>query len=295
MPTRSLLSKAQRERLSGIPETDGRGMVRHYTLFEADLEAVSVRRGAANRLGFALQLCLLRYLGRPLRAGEVVPRPIVEFVASQVGTDPDAFDDYAKKRDTTRREHVAEIFRVFGFRPFGAANYRELSRWLSPVAEDTDSGEALVGTTGKDAISGGGGDDSIFGRGGADRLFGDSGADDVHGGKGNDRLQTGLGTDALFGNTGTDFVNAIDEQTNDFVDCGEGEGDVAGIDFAGFLGPIEDADTIGSGCEAVYIAIGPFGPAGAEAQSNSGTDLSAIDTVKEAEQAEAEGLLKQIR
>ena len=145
MPTRSLLSKAQRERLSGIPETDGRGMVRHYTLFEADLEAVSVRRGAANRLGFALQLCLLRYPGRPLRAGEVVPRPIVEFVASQVGTDPDAFDDYAKKRDTTRREHVAEIFRVFGFRPFGAANYRELSRWLSPVAEGTDSGEALVG------------------------------------------------------------------------------------------------------------------------------------------------------
>ena len=145
MPTRSLLSKAQRERLSGIHETDGRGMVRHYTLFEADLEAVSVRRGAANRLGFALQLCLLRYPGRPLRAGEVVPRPIVEFVASQVGTDPDAFDDYAKKRDTTRREHVAEIFRVFGFRPFGAVNYRELSRWLSPVAEGTDSGEALVG------------------------------------------------------------------------------------------------------------------------------------------------------
>ena len=41
-------------------------MGRHYTLFETDLEAVSVRRGAANRLGFALQLCLLRYPGRPL-------------------------------------------------------------------------------------------------------------------------------------------------------------------------------------------------------------------------------------
>ena len=30
-------------------------------LSEADLAAVSVRRNAANRLGFAVQLCLLRY------------------------------------------------------------------------------------------------------------------------------------------------------------------------------------------------------------------------------------------
>ena len=57
----------------------------------------------------------------------------------------DAFDDYAKKRDTTRRKHVVEIVRVFGFRPFGAVNIREFSRRLSPVAEGTDSGEALVG------------------------------------------------------------------------------------------------------------------------------------------------------
>ena len=40
---------------------------------------------------------------------------------------------------------MAEIVRVFGFRPFGAATYRELPRWLLPVAESTDSGEALMG------------------------------------------------------------------------------------------------------------------------------------------------------
>ena len=104
----------------------------------------------ANRLGFAIQLCLLRYPGRPLRAGEVVPRHIVEFVASQVGADPDAFYDYAggledTGRDTTRREHVAQIARTFGFRHFDTQAYRELSRWLLPIAEGTDSGEALVG------------------------------------------------------------------------------------------------------------------------------------------------------
>ena len=73
----------------------------------------------------------------------------MEFVAAQVGADPGAFDDYAggpegAGRDTTRREHAAEIVRTFGFRSFDGAAYRELSRWLLPIAEGTDSGETLV-------------------------------------------------------------------------------------------------------------------------------------------------------
>ena len=69
MPTKGLLSEAQRVRLAALPEMGHRELVRHYTLSEADLAAVSVRRGGANRLGFATQLCLLRYPGRPLRQG----------------------------------------------------------------------------------------------------------------------------------------------------------------------------------------------------------------------------------
>lgn len=149
MATRELLSDAQRAAFERFPEIDERQMVRHYTLSEADLSAVSLKRTPANRLGFAVQLCLLRYPGRPLRAGDVVPYPVVEFVASQVGADPDALGNYAggpegRGRDTTRREHLREIVDTFGFRAFDASAYRELSRWLLPVAMGTDSGEALV-------------------------------------------------------------------------------------------------------------------------------------------------------
>ncbi|MBA2617679.1 MAG: hypothetical protein H0U91_05850 [Rubrobacter sp.] len=171
----------------------------------------------------------------------------------------------------------------------------------------------LVGTNDTDNISGGGGDDDIFGKGDRDRLFGDAGADDIRGGNGGDRLQGGLGPDDLFGQNGNDFVNAIDGQTNDFVDCGDGEFDVAGIDVEGFGGPegdVEgfgvspsDTDIFALNCEAVYLGIGPIstgpigepGPIGGEARSGPGTDLSAIDTLEEAEQAEADGLLRQIR
>ena len=144
MPTRELLSDAQRARFAEIPKMDARELARHYSLSEADLTAIGIRRGAANRLGFAIQLCLLRYPGRTFRLGETMPSNIVEFVASQIGTDPDAFHNYARERDTTRREHVAELVRTFGFRSFDGRAYRELSHWLLPIAEGTDSGEALV-------------------------------------------------------------------------------------------------------------------------------------------------------
>jgi len=105
------------------------------------------------------------------------------------------------------------------------------------------SGNRLVGTDGKDNISGNGGNDDIFGKGARDRLFGDAGNDDVSGGAQGDRIQGGTGQDDLFGQQGNDFVNAIDLQTNDSVDCGQGDFDVAGIDD-GFIGGSEDADEV---------------------------------------------------
>ena len=45
-------------------------LVRHYTLSRSDLDLVATRRGDANRLGFAVQLALLRYQGLALAQAE---------------------------------------------------------------------------------------------------------------------------------------------------------------------------------------------------------------------------------
>ena len=39
-------------------------------------------------------------------------------LASQLGVDPAAFSDYLHGRETTRREHVLELLRDFGFYSF---------------------------------------------------------------------------------------------------------------------------------------------------------------------------------
>ena len=65
MPRRSLLSSEQHTRLFAIP-TDSAQMARHYILSTDDLALIRTKRRAINRLGFAIQLCLLRHPGQGL-------------------------------------------------------------------------------------------------------------------------------------------------------------------------------------------------------------------------------------
>ncbi len=164
---------------------------------------------------------------------------------------------------------------------------------------DTISGDGgnnrLVGTNGTDNISGAGGNDDIYGKNGEDRLFGDSGNDQVYGGGSNDRLQGGLGRDYLSGQLGNDFVNVIDGQANDRALCGPGPRDLAGIDDFDFRPDTRNnQDFFAISCEFVYVATGPF-PNPKGPSSRDASDLASIDTRAEAEEAEAAGLLRQLR
>ena len=87
MPRRSLLSAEQRTRLFAIP-VDHAEMAKHYVLSADDLALVRAKRRAINRLGFSIQLCLLRYPGQGLGPGEHPPEAMIGFVAHQLGVSP---------------------------------------------------------------------------------------------------------------------------------------------------------------------------------------------------------------
>ncbi|HBH41729.1 MAG TPA: hypothetical protein DDW26_07455, partial [Rhizobiales bacterium] len=72
MPRRSLLSNEQRTRLFAIP-VDHAEMAKHYVLSADDLALVRTKRRSVNRLGFAIELCLLRHPGQGLGPGEPPP------------------------------------------------------------------------------------------------------------------------------------------------------------------------------------------------------------------------------
>ena len=142
MPRRRVLTEAQLETLLALPTADT-DLVRHWTLGRGDFARTDRRRGAANQLGYALQLCAFRYPGRLLRPGEAIPEPALRFVAAQLHVGADALAAYAA-RPQTRREQLDGLREAFGFRMSAPGHGRELLAWLLPVALATTDAFAVA-------------------------------------------------------------------------------------------------------------------------------------------------------
>src|SRR3546814_8745248 len=84
---------------SDLLPTDEAALLRHYILADDDLIHIDRRRRPENRIGFALQLCALRYPGRTLAPGELIPHTVSAFLGAQLG------DQFAGRSE----EHTSEL------------------------------------------------------------------------------------------------------------------------------------------------------------------------------------------
>lgn len=118
MPVDFLTSeqKASYAQFSGEPNEVQ--LARYFHLDETDLTFLYQRRGDQNRLGVALQLGCVRFLGAFLTDLSVVPINVQWFVARQLNiTELTILSTYAQ-RETTRREHTALIRDQYQYREF---------------------------------------------------------------------------------------------------------------------------------------------------------------------------------
>ena len=105
----------------------------YFTLTPHDLEIIQQRRRDHNRLGFAVQLCVLRYLGWTFSDVKEVSVHIIRYLVKQIKADPESFALYAD-REATKYEHLVEIRREYGYRDFTSSEYRSLCKNLVPHA-----------------------------------------------------------------------------------------------------------------------------------------------------------------
>jgi len=145
MPSKTpeILSDEQRVTFTSIPDDlSERDLAYHYTLTDADLAIINRHRRPHNRLGFAVQLCVLRFPGRTIAEVEI-PERVMSYIASQLQVRTEVFEEYGR-RENTIFEHLDEIRQEFGYRNCGWHELRSLARALMPTAMESERSTPLV-------------------------------------------------------------------------------------------------------------------------------------------------------
>jgi hypothetical protein len=116
---------------------------RSFLLNDRDRELVRQRRRPHTRLGFALQLGTVRFLGTFLSNPLDVPAEIVAYQARQLGIeDVSCLGAYAE-REMTPLEHVWEIRREYGYREFAESEVELRSFVFARCATSAEGPKAL--------------------------------------------------------------------------------------------------------------------------------------------------------
>jgi hypothetical protein len=123
-------SAAQRSELGSFPALAGAEDVKRFFELEPDdLRWALSHRGDA-RLGAAVQLCSLRWLGFVPDALAEVPQPALLALCEQLEADPDDLVVYGA-RAQTRSDHLAAARARAGFRTFDHEQRAPFEEWLA--------------------------------------------------------------------------------------------------------------------------------------------------------------------
>lgn len=93
-------------------------LAQFFYLDEVDQDHIAMRRRNANRLGFALQLVTVRFLGTYIEDMTSIPHGVVTYVATQLEIDPNAVDLTKYNRNNIFFTHRYQINAHYGYRPF---------------------------------------------------------------------------------------------------------------------------------------------------------------------------------
>src|SRR3954453_1960262 len=139
---RQLLTDDERRTLLGVP-ADPDDLARLFTPTRSDEELVARRRGRANRLGFAVQLALLRHPGTALAHLDQPVEALVAWIARQLGIPASAFAEYAR-RPQTMTDHARLLASALVLRAPTRADLPLMIEAAARAAWATDRGPPIV-------------------------------------------------------------------------------------------------------------------------------------------------------
>src|SRR6266704_6346754 len=137
-----MFSEDQLEQLRSFPDIGKDDLIRYFTLTPADIAFVDPGhgRGPADRLGLAVQLSTLPWLGFVPDEVASAPSAAVARLAEHLGLDPGALRGYGR-RAQTRSDHLAKVAKYLSWKtaPDGSREMKELEQFLLDRAMEHDS------------------------------------------------------------------------------------------------------------------------------------------------------------
>jgi TnpA family transposase len=128
-------------RYAGVPSRVD--LERVFFLDDEDRALIELRRGGHMKLGFALQLVTVRWVGTFLEDPLDVPVVVLDFVSEQLGiADLSTVKRYTE-RAKTKLDHHWEIRRVYGFKDFTAVE-AELRAWVAARSWTSGDGPKAI-------------------------------------------------------------------------------------------------------------------------------------------------------
>ncbi len=143
MATR-VFTDAELERLRSFPEINPDGLIRFFTLAKPHVEFVDPGRGRgpADRLGMAVQLCTLPWLGFVPDDVTCAPPAAVARLSQHLGIPMGELRGYAA-REQTRTTHLGQVVRYLKWTVPDERTYKELDEFLLARAVEHDSPSLL--------------------------------------------------------------------------------------------------------------------------------------------------------
>lgn len=114
-------------------------LVRYFTLLPTDVAFINANhRGAANKIGVAVALCTLPWLGFVPDDVHAAPPAAVTRVAARLGVAATALTGYGS-RPQTRTEHLREVAAFLGWHATTEIDVKELDQFLMARAMEHDA------------------------------------------------------------------------------------------------------------------------------------------------------------
>ncbi len=139
------LTHAERQRYEQVPSfISHEDLNQYFYLSDTDSALIKEQRGNEQRIGFACQLCLIRFMGFLTDDWEAtVPKIVLEHLSEQLGTLPSDLKNYSTRRNT-RADHLQSILKYLHFSRFDPMDAEQLEAWVLERSLEHDKPTLLL-------------------------------------------------------------------------------------------------------------------------------------------------------